>query len=65
MPATPEVLQGRSFAKRVPLAAPVDALDLTVGDTTTFAALEAREDDPTATRTTLATTTATREVLAE
>ena len=64
MAARPEVLQGRSFARRTVLASPQDELALTVGDLTTFAALEAEEDETTATReSVVSSSTATRETL--
>lgn len=66
MPARREIIEGHSFAKREPLAAPVDALDRTLGDFTTFADLEDLADaTETATAETLASTTATAETLAE
>lgn len=64
MAGTPEVLQGRSNAKRTILASPQDELALTVGDTNTFAELEAEEDETAATRETLVSaSTASREAL--
>jgi hypothetical protein len=64
MAGQPEVLQGHSFARRTVLASPQDELALTVGDTDTFAELEAEEAEVTATRETLvASSTATRETL--
>lgn len=64
MAGRPEVLQGQSFAKRTILASPQDELALTVGDTTTFAALELEESETTGTRETLvSTSTATRDTL--
>ena len=65
MAAQPEVLQGRSNAKRTILASPQDELALTVGDTTTFAALEAQESAAPATRdSVVSSATAARESLA-
>ena len=64
MAGTPEVLQGRSNARRTVLASPQDELALTVGDTATFAELEAEEDETTATRdSVVSSSTAARESL--
>lgn len=59
-----EILQGQAFARRTVLASPQDELALTVGDLETFAELEADEDETTATRdSVVSSSTATREEL--
>ncbi len=67
MPATPEVLKGRSSARREILAAPVDELALTFEDIASMVLddLDANDQGATATRETLASlATAMRETLA-
>lgn len=66
MPATAEVLQGRSAARREILDAPQEELALTVDDVAdmTFDDLDGNDGPAPAARETLATSSATRETLA-
>ena len=66
MPATADVLQGRSSARREVLDAPQDELALTFDDAAdlTFDELDANDGLAPAARESLATSTATRETLA-